>query len=127
MSKTTVNHVNGTVHVDTTADAVIVPQADAVFSIVLDVTDFVDDVIQAGHTIFKASDGKYKPSAVSNGVLSAIPGGATYVGVLSASILKSKPIAAVTQKGIVNREACKYKPLSAAETALKHILFTSDV
>ena len=129
MAKTTTNFVRPTDTVDTSSDGKIVPKADAVFSVTLDTTGFADKVISAGHPIIKVTaDGTYKPQAVSNGALVAIAAsGEEYAGVLNASILTEKPIAAVAQIGIVNTKACKYEPLAAAKTALTHILFTQDI
>ncbi len=127
MSKTVVNLVNPKTEVDTSSDGKIVPKADAIFSATLDTTGFTDEVIYAGHPVIQVTATEvYKPQAVADGVLTAPATGEVYVGVLNASILTAKPIAAIAQAGIVNEKACKYAPLAAIKTELPHILFTSD-
>lgn len=126
MAKLTKDMVHTPTELDTSADGTIVPKADSIFSTVLDVTDFADSVIVAGHIIVETAEGVYKPQAVSNGVYTAIASGESYAGVLNGSIYTSDQIAAVAQVGIVNENACKYAPLAAAKTALSFIHFTSD-
>ena len=63
---------------------------------------------------------------VSGDSYDSLPEGHSYVGVLEASILKSKPFAAILIDGTVNDAASPYAVTSAMKTALKKILFVAD-
>lgn len=97
------------------------------------------DVLHAGHVIVKTSDGKYQPLAVKtvtvskNGEADKVtatydtkPAGSTYVGVLSCSVLKKKPAAAIMTWGIVNEEALPYAVPSDFKTDCKFIDYQKD-
>ena len=93
----------------------------------MDVTGFTDNVIQAGHLIIKDDD-EYKPTPVVDGEYD-VPEGAEYAGFLIASIPTSRPLAGIMVRGTVNVNACPFPMatiLSAVQTALPLIVFTSD-
>ena len=93
----------------------------------LDVTGVTEDVIKVGHIIIKEdATGIHKPMPVSGDSYDSLPEGHSYVGVLEASILKSKPFAAILIDGTVNDAASPYAVTSAMKTALKKILFVAD-
>lgn len=95
----------------------------------LDVTGFTEEVIHAGHIIIKDADGEYAPMPVADGDYGTLPEGASYAGVLIASIPVGKPFAGILIRGTVNVNACPFDMatiLDAVKTALPLIVFTSD-
>lgn len=94
----------------------------------LDVSDFTDKVIHAGHVII-AKDGVYKPMPIADGAYGTLPEGYAYVGVLYRSILTEKPAASIMTWGEVNSEAVPYPMdsiLTDFKTACPHIDFIKD-
>lgn len=116
----------------------------------LDVTDFVGDVIYAGHVIIKVTDTTkntvtYKPMPVTPAVAAdpnatpaveaqeakygSLPSNGEYVGILYRSISKEQPTAAIMYDGVVNTKLLPYKMtdiLTAFKTAVPHIIFEQD-
>ena len=95
----------------------------------LDVSDFANDNILAGHVIIKNKDGNYAPMPVNGESYAALPEGASYVGVLYRSISKENPAAAIMYDGVVNPEIVPYPMtdiLDAFKTACPHIIFEQD-
>lgn len=98
----------------------------------LDTTGFTPTVINAGHVIIReTSTGNHKPMPLNGGATAyaALPAGHTYVGVLVASLLTTKPFAAIMVRGTVNIVASPFDPssiLSAFSTAVPLIRFTQD-
>lgn len=93
----------------------------------LDTTGITENVLKAGHIIIKDdTTDTYKPMPVSGTSYDSMPASHSYVGVLQASILKSKPFAAILIDGTVNEAASPYTVTSAMKTALKKILFVND-
>ena len=96
----------------------------------LDTTGYAKPVINAGHVIIKeTASGEYKPMPISGDSYSALPEGAEYAGILSASILTSKPLAGIMVRGTVNPAAAPFKMdtiLSAVKAALVLIDFRED-
>lgn len=89
----------------------------------LDVTGFADTEISAGHVIIKeTATGEFKPLPTSG----TLPGSHTYAGILVASILTSKPMAAIMVRGTVNEAYAKYAIPAGAKTALSLIRFISE-
>lgn len=89
------------------------------------------DVIHAGHLVIKeTATGLLKALGVTNDAYVALPGGHEYFGVVRASVLKSKPFAAVMVRGTVNEEAFKNKTGLTTPPAAKEVLtlirFTKD-
>lgn len=81
----------------------------------LDVEGFADEKIQAGHVIIQEdATGEFKPLPV-NGV---VPADHTPRGILTVSILASKPEAAIMLRGTVNEAHLKYPITSTVKTAL---------
>lgn len=95
----------------------------------LDVTDFPNDNILAGHVIIKKTDGNYAPMPISGEAYAELPEGASYAGVLYRSISKENPAAAIMYSGVVN-SACVPFPmtdiLDAFKTACPQIIFEQD-
>ncbi len=113
----------------------------------LDVTDYAEDVIKAGHVIIKLANGNYAPMpiipaqdakpaegespAVEARVAkyAALPSGATYVGVLYRSISKKLPEAAIMYDGVVNPTLTPYAMddiKDAFKAACPQIIFEED-
>lgn len=98
----------------------------------LDVAGFAPETIGAGHPIIReTSTGKLKPMPINGGATAyaALPASHTYVGVLVATILKSRPFAGVMVRGTVNVVAAPYDMATiaaAVTTANPHIVFRQD-
>ena len=114
----------------------------------LDVTDFPESVILAGHVIISkvANNEKvYLPMPIKQVLVNnepqvdeegnkvyaydTLPTGASYEGILYRSILTEKPAASILIDGVVNDEVMKIK-LGTIESAFKaacpHIIFNHD-
>lgn len=120
---------NDSIMVDTGNDSItIVNHVDGIRGgRALDVTGVTEDVLKAGHIIIKEdATGIHKPMPVSGTSYDSLPANHSYVGVLEASIQKSKPFAAILIDGTVNEAASPYAVTSAMKTALKKILFVND-
>ena len=101
----------------------------------LDMTSFKEEVIKAGHLVYRKldEDGKnynYAPVPVSDGAYQSIPEGAEYCGVVVASKLAKEPLVGIMDNGRVNDVAMPYpltKELRAAlKTALPNLIFEHD-
>ena len=98
----------------------------------LDVTDFAPNVIKAGHIIIKdTTTGEFKPMPVtSDGTeYEELPADNEYAGVLVASILTKKPLAAIMVRGTVNPKIAPYPMdtiLADFKEAMPLILFRED-
>lgn len=89
----------------------------------LDMTDFPDDFVKAGHIVIRVtSDDTYKPLGVSDGAYSSLPAGSEYVGVVRASKPKSAPFVSIMYTGEVNDNASPYPLTEEIKTALKAAL-----
>lgn len=103
--------------------------------VTLDMTDFKEEVVKAGHLTYRKldEDGKnytYLPVPVSNGAYSEIPEGGEYTGVVVASKLASEPLVAIMDNGRVNDVAMPY-PLTdelraKLKTVLPNLIFEHD-
>ena len=87
---------------------------------VLDVTDFPNDTIYAGHIIIRDSETQktYKPMPLSGDAYDSLPGGYEYCGVLIHSIPKDEPFAAILTIGEVNENLIPY-PIASIKSAFK--------
>jgi hypothetical protein len=95
----------------------------------LNVTDFTPNVIQKGHIVIKNnSNDEYKPMPITSAgdEYDSLPANHTIVGVLNASILTRKPMAAIMVRGSVNMAASPYPVTSGIISALPLIRFTKD-
>ena len=95
----------------------------------LNVEGFAPKVIRKGHVIIKEDDTEeYKPMPISTDGKNygSLPSNHTYVGVLNASILTNKAMAAIMVRGSVNKVASPYPVTTAIETSLPLIRFTKD-
>lgn len=115
----------------TNKDSVIIPKLYETYSATLDVSGLPagTTVITAGWIIVKnTTTGVHSPQKVTAGAYTALTAGEEYAGVLSISILASKPFAAIMTRGTVNIEAAPYKPLEDAmgSEAFNGINLTSD-
>ena len=96
----------------------------------LDVSDSpATKVFQGGHVvIFNATTKTYKPMPITSaGIYDSLPQNYNYIGVLQRSVLAAKPFAAIMVRGTVNEAASPYPVTEAMKTALKHIIFRSDI
>lgn len=94
----------------------------------LDVTDFSEEVIKAGHVVI-VKDGGYKPMPVADGVYAALPEGYAYAGVVYRSVAADKPAVSIMTWGEVNAVAVPYSMdaiMDAFKAACPHIDFIKD-
>lgn len=97
----------------------------------LDMTDFPDESIRAGHIIIcEDTTDTYKPLPVKDGKYQSLPEGTALVGVVVASKPKAKPFVAIMNVGEVNDVASPY-PIDdtlrkALRDALPGLIFTHD-
>lgn len=124
---------NGEKIYDSGLDSVVIRRYDAgiIGGRTLDVTDFPDNVIKAGHAIiYEAATDTYKPMPVKDGKYSTLPESHTYAGILVASIVAKKPFAAILTVGEINDKAVAYEfteeMKEAIIKALPGIMFTHD-
>lgn len=91
----------------------------------LDVTDFAEDVIKAGHVVIQNTTDEtiYKPMPVSGGKYATLPEGYRYAGVVVSSVLKTKAAVSIMYDGEVNDVASPY-PVDTIKAALKEALPT---
>lgn len=97
---------------------------------VLDVTDFTEEYIRAGHVIIKeTATNTYKPMPVSDGAYTALPEGHEYVGVAYSTKSVAEPFVAIMYAGTVNDVASPF-PVddikAALKTALPTLVFNHD-
>lgn len=94
----------------------------------LDMTDFSQEVVRAGHIIIKDANGIHKPMPIKadNTGYAELPANHEYVGVLVEDIRADDPRAGIMDVGKVNKAASPYPVSAAMETALSHIKFTKD-
>lgn len=93
----------------------------------LDMTDFSEDVIQAGHVVIRALDEDgvnytYKPMPVSDGAYSTLPDNYEYAGVVVRSKPADEPFVGIMDNGRVNDIAMPYSLTAAMKTAIKTAL-----
>lgn len=87
---------------------------------VLDVTNFTEEFIRAGHIVVRHKESDvYMPLPVANGEYAALPTGCEYVGVVVSSKAKTEPFVAIMHTGVVNDAACPYPMKDELKTALK--------
>lgn len=125
----TANLNNESQKVDTGNDSiVIVSYLDGVpGGRTLDTTGFSPEVIQAGHIVIKDAKGNHKPMPVADATnYAALPANHTHVGVVKASVLKTKPMVGIMTRGSVNQIASPYTVTDAIKTVLPLIHFTQD-
>lgn len=101
----------------------------------LDMTDFKDEVIKAGHLVIRTIDEDgggyiYKPMPVDAGAYKALPGKHDYVGVVVCSKPANEPLVGVMDNGRVNDKAMPY-PLTeemraSLKTAIPTLIFEHD-
>lgn len=100
----------------------------------LDVTGFTPDAIQEGHVVIKEdSSGICKPMPVNGGATAyaALPAGHSYLGIVVATVSKTKPFVGICIRGNVNPVAAPYSLSTSAifasvKTALPLITFLAD-
>ena len=130
------NLVNGTTKVMSGVDSIVIRQyiGGITGGATLDMTDFKDDVIKAGHLIIRTldEDGNYtyKPMPVADKAYKALPASHEYVGVVVRSKMTNEPMVAIMDNGRVNDKAMPY-PLTtemrtAIKTALPNLIFEHD-
>ena len=86
----------------------------------LDVADFSEDVIKAGHVVIRSTSDHtlYKPMPVADGEYGSLPSGFEYVGVVVSSVPKDMPLVGIMNAGTVNDAASPY-PIDGIKAALK--------
>jgi hypothetical protein len=90
---------------------------------VLDVDDFTEEFIRAGHIIVKdTSDETFKPLGVSDGNYKALGDTEVYAGVAAATKSVKDPFVSVMFDGVVNDEASPYPITEELAKALKEAL-----
>jgi hypothetical protein len=95
----------------------------------LNVKDFAQSVIKAGHVVIKeTATGDYKPMPVNaaGDSYDALPGGHSVEGVVVASVTKDNAMVGIMVRGSVNKIASPYPVTDAIKTALPLIRFTQD-
>lgn len=96
---------------------------------VLDMTDFKESVIKAGHVVITDGNNNYKPMPVSGSAYGTLPEGFKYVGVVYRTTEAAKPSVSIMTNGEVNSELIPYPmtPIADAfKTACPHIVFVKD-
>lgn len=87
---------------------------------VLDVTDYTEEFIRAGHIVIRHKESDtYRPLPVAGGEYAALPEGCEYVGVAAASRSVKHPFVPVMHTGAVNDVACPYPVRDELKAALK--------
>lgn len=90
----------------------------------LDMTGFDGDVVKAGHIIkHNTESDAYAPLGVSGEKYVALSDNEEYAGVLKASVLASKPAAAILTVGQVNAAASPYPVTADIIAGLPQIKF----
>ena len=123
--------------VDTSADTVVIARMieDIPGGRTLDVAGFTPAVIKAGHVIIEEdATGVHKPLGLNGDgtAYAALPAGHTYKGILTGTILTSKPMAAIMVRGRVNPRAAELAqglpayPAGAVTTLKPLIRFAND-
>lgn len=115
--------INAKISVDTSKDNVVI---DKVLETVrggrtLDLEGFPDDVIQAGHVIFKSPDGRFVPQPTDGTIPNdgeAEPTDFTAVGILTVSRHKTNPTVGIMTRGTVNESYLKYPITDATKELL---------
>lgn len=92
----------------------------------LDVTNWEEDTIEAGHVIIKTSGGEYTPLGLTEGAYGSIPTGAEVIGLLKTTIEKNDAQAAIVTSGSVNEPALPYELTSNLKTKLKGFQFINE-
>lgn len=131
------NLVNGTTKVMSDVDSIVVRQyiGGITGGATLDMTDFKDDVIKAGHLVIRTLDEDnkdyiYKPMPVQEGAYKELPAKHEYVGVVVCSKPASEPLVGIMDDGRVNDKAMPYPfkdaMRTAVKTALPNLIFEHD-
>lgn len=90
----------------------------------LDLSDWEENVVKAGHVIVQDNEGVCKPLKITDGKYIALPANNTYLGVLFRSILKTHPEASIMTAGTVNKALL---PAPLPEGFLPTILQSEDI
>ena len=126
MAQASLNNDSQTV--DTGNDSIVIMSCleDVPGGRTLDTTGFAPTVIKGGHIVIQDADGEYKPMPVSGKDYAALPANHTYLGVVKASVLTTKPMVSIMVRGSVNQVVGPYPVTAAIKTALPLIRFTQD-
>ena len=91
----------------------------------LDVTGYTEDLIRAGHVVYKDGDGNLKPLPVSEGAYDSTTATAEaeYVGVVKQTVKKTDARVAILTIGQVNAGASPYPVTAAIQAGLPRIEF----
>lgn len=93
----------------------------------LDMTDFKEEVIKAGHLVIRTPDEDnkeyiYKPMPVEDGAYKDLPEKHEYVGVVVCSKPSNEPLVGIMDDGRVNDKSMPYPFKEAMEKAVKAAL-----
>jgi hypothetical protein len=91
--------------------------------VVIDVTDYEDSVIKAGHIVIKGEDG-YKLMPTAQGAYGTLPADHEYVGLVAATTRVDTPAVGVVIRGTVNENCLPFTMTAAVKTAFKTALPT---
>lgn len=87
--------------------------------VVLDVSNFDEELIQCGHVIIRdTTSGEYKPMPVSGKAYGSLPTGCEYAGICMTTVPKDTPHVGVLTAGEVNDNAVPF-PVDAIKAAFK--------
>lgn len=86
----------------------------------LDMTDFKEDVVKAGHVVIQSTTDEtvFKPMPVADGAYVALPEGFKYAGVVVCSKPASEALVGIMYSGEVNDVASPY-PVDDIKEAIK--------
>lgn len=85
---------------------------------VLDVSNFAEEFIRAGHVIIRDTvNDVYKPMPIKSGAYDTLPGSHEYVGVAYATKSAKEPFVSIMYSGEVNDKALPY-PIDTIKSAL---------
>lgn len=131
------NLVNEPAKIITGIDSIVIRQYNGgiIGGRTLDMADFKEDVIKAGHMVIRTLDEDnkdyiYKPMPVQEGAYKELPAKHEYVGVVVCSKPASEPLVGIMDDGRVNDKAMPYPfkdaMRTAVKTALPNLIFEHD-
>lgn len=124
MATVNLNRVNILATDDLDSKVIVVDLADIPGGRSLDVSEWEQDEIYAGHIIkYNPTTGEYAPLGVEGDQYKTLSGGEEYAGVLKCSVLKDKALAPILTVGQVNAAASPYPVTKEIKEGLPQIKF----